>query len=726
MDYYNSFEIVYRDEQTPNKASFLWWLLKAPAVRNDRFLKHAVMDYLRKVLDITRHIRNITGTMFSLAVLLFNRIMHPIKGAAQNLEILQKSLEKSDKDLDENARDLSRRDEYIFKLLGIHDKKLYLNPEVRSKYAQLRTWILKTPGFTAEQRRMLLNTLTMSRGGHFIVGGLERELLTKEEFEKYAAFAKEKGEEIWNKQAGDMVIVKVNDLFETFARGEVITKKQEAEEAIAKKYTDLASEFRLNAIDTAKKMQELKDAARELADDPGKTEEKKMLEADYVRLKAMVESRMEEYRQVMGDYEKTIAGKTKLLDDAKKQKDADPKGLQALKDEIRICKKDYELLSLKVAVCLQLLNTDSLPAFISEQNACIAREKVRIGEEIGEKSQKTEVSADSVIDESLKKYHLTCGSETEVSGPAQQKEIVELVKNMVLENREELSMLKIRLIAKSEMQDKDGCLIGKKDDYYIVRIPTFEQEEKLSETGKKLHNRLVAIPKEGIVEEDSIVGITMNIPLSASFHFVDKNMQITKEKITAPDLFIHGNFMPTAISMSSDKSHYIDGEKAQIVERDGIRYGITDERAIVLKGMMEAENVIIPEQIEGLDGRLYPVDEIKEGAFRGCLSLTTLKIPSTMTEIAPHAFENCTRLETIEYTRKNPEQIIDVSEDAFNGCCSLISVAPELAEFIDLSETGIENVKPKPGLDPAVQTDPGYKSEKKPMITIDTDPDIEH
>lgn len=724
METINNFEIVYRDEQTENKAAFLRWLLMTPVVRRDRLLRRAVFDYLKKVLDLARRIQEITGTMFSMAVLLINRILHPVKGSAQNAQILSKAVESNEKAITDRVKDLKKRDEYIFRLLGVHDKRLYLDPDIRAKYEEVTDWIRDNKTLNGAQKKDLLNSLSLSRSGHFIIGGLEREIITKEEFEKYTAFAKERGEKIWHRELKSMVLIKVNDLYETFIRGEVVTRKREEEAAFAKKYAELTAEFRQDAIDTAGELKAAQDAVAKFSKDPEDGEELKAARDHYQKILQDVKEKMESYRTLMADYEKTIAGKIKLLHEAEKDPETGKDGIKALETEIKTCKKDYELLSLKVAICLQLLNTDSFDAFIREQNSCIKKELAGFAQPSGD--TKIESAAEhTLIDERLKKYSLTPGSETEINGKAQQKEILGLIAEMAKENREELNSLKVRLIV------KDG-VIKKDDDYCILCLPLMGPDDLISDTGKSLNGRVIAIPREGIVKESATGAAIMDIPLNASFCFVDENGQFLKERLSAPDLFIHGNLTPASISMSDEKTYYIDGERAQIMEQDGIRYGLAGKRAVVIQDFSDREHVEIPDEIRGLDGKLYPVDEIKEGAFRGSLRLTRLKLPAGLREIAPYAFENCTRLSAIDYEKGNRSAGLKVGEGAFDGCCSVTSISPDLYESMDHSVMRDEAPKTEPVyerfVEPEVrpkEQEQTVKPDKAAPLNISIAPDIE-
>lgn len=62
-----------------------------------------------------------------------------------------------------------------------------------------------------------------------------------------------------------------------------------------------------------------------------------------------------------------------------------------------------------------------------------------------------------------------------------------------------------------------------------------------------------------------------------------------------------------------------------------------------------------------------PVKEIGTGAFRECVGLTKVKVPSGVTKIGGSAFLDCTSLEEVEL----PDSVKQISGKAFLGCTSL-------------------------------------------------------
>ena len=114
-------------------------------------------------------------------------------------------------------------------------------------------------------------------------------------------------------------------------------------------------------------------------------------------------------------------------------------------------------------------------------------------------------------------------------------------------------------------------------------------------------------------------------------------------------------------------------------------------------GITREGNVIIPKTFR-YNGRKYKIKTISRDAFQNCNKLTSVTIPSSVTEIEEYynsdgAFRNCTSLElvTIEagiekighYAFKEctslktiniPNSVISIGDSAFSGCTALTSI----------------------------------------------------
>lgn len=80
-------------------------------------------------------------------------------------------------------------------------------------------------------------------------------------------------------------------------------------------------------------------------------------------------------------------------------------------------------------------------------------------------------------------------------------------------------------------------------------------------------------------------------------------------------------------------------------------------------------DIVIPETFEH-DGITYTVKAVDARAFFACNRLTSIELPSTITEIGSNAFINCSALKSITL----PEKLSTIGNAAFQGCSSLESV----------------------------------------------------
>ncbi len=96
---------------------------------------------------------------------------------------------------------------------------------------------------------------------------------------------------------------------------------------------------------------------------------------------------------------------------------------------------------------------------------------------------------------------------------------------------------------------------------------------------------------------------------------------------------------------TSDGSIYLDV--------NDVFYLLKDGEALVINQKYDIVNANIPNSITYKD-TVYPVTEIVAGAFRGCSSLVTVSIPSTVTTIGNNVFTTCLSLQNIMIDKENP------------------------------------------------------------------------
>ena len=86
----------------------------------------------------------------------------------------------------------------------------------------------------------------------------------------------------------------------------------------------------------------------------------------------------------------------------------------------------------------------------------------------------------------------------------------------------------------------------------------------------------------------------------------------------------------------------------------------------VIGGDSDDDGVIrIPDEVE-VDGEIYPVTEIGEGAFKDRTDITRVVIPSTVVTVGKEAFSGCTSLREVE--AEDDEKLLSCGADAFKDC----------------------------------------------------------
>ena len=90
--------------------------------------------------------------------------------------------------------------------------------------------------------------------------------------------------------------------------------------------------------------------------------------------------------------------------------------------------------------------------------------------------------------------------------------------------------------------------------------------------------------------------------------------------------------------------------------------------------------ITIPEKVTHL-GKTYTVVGIGERAFAGCISLQSVKLPTSVTKINPQMFALCISLQSITI----PKGVEYIGEEAFYDCWNLQTIfVPSSLEYIGL------------------------------------------
>ena len=77
----------------------------------------------------------------------------------------------------------------------------------------------------------------------------------------------------------------------------------------------------------------------------------------------------------------------------------------------------------------------------------------------------------------------------------------------------------------------------------------------------------------------------------------------------------------------------------------------------------------VPSEVT-MNGETYIVTKLADNAFQGCVNLTSVTLPNTITEIGLNAFYGCRKLSSITL----PNSLELIGNTAFHGCMGLTSI----------------------------------------------------
>ena len=137
---------------------------------------------------------------------------------------------------------------------------------------------------------------------------------------------------------------------------------------------------------------------------------------------------------------------------------------------------------------------------------------------------------------------------------------------------------------------------------------------------------------------------------------------------------------------SAENRHWIKCTKCyKVVESEYNIVGVNENGNCVIKILSPINtnitNANIPNTIGG-----QSVKFIGSEAFKDCTNISSISIPSTVTNIDSSAFENCSGLVSVTFSSSasNPSQLYAIGTSAFKGCASLISLTlPASVQHID-------------------------------------------
>lgn len=127
--------------------------------------------------------------------------------------------------------------------------------------------------------------------------------------------------------------------------------------------------------------------------------------------------------------------------------------------------------------------------------------------------------------------------------------------------------------------------------------------------------------------------------------------------------------------------YHEDGNKDALCDTDtckctvGLNIGWdSNAEGWVVRGIGDctAQAIVIPSVLSNIEGKIYNVKVIGEEAFKNCEQITSVTIPSTITEIYSSAFYNCINLASVTF--ESSSELTTIYESAFANCISLNSL----------------------------------------------------
>lgn len=108
---------------------------------------------------------------------------------------------------------------------------------------------------------------------------------------------------------------------------------------------------------------------------------------------------------------------------------------------------------------------------------------------------------------------------------------------------------------------------------------------------------------------------------------------------------------------------------------DGLRYLIdSDAKTATLAanngGEKYSGNIVVPEKVKASDGMEYPVTAFADNAFKECVRLQSITIPSSVTSLGNSCFEWCEGLTSITI----PSSVTSLGDYCFYECSGLTSI----------------------------------------------------
>ena len=107
---------------------------------------------------------------------------------------------------------------------------------------------------------------------------------------------------------------------------------------------------------------------------------------------------------------------------------------------------------------------------------------------------------------------------------------------------------------------------------------------------------------------------------------------------------------------------------------DGLRYiletGTKKASLMANKNGGYSGDIVVPEKVKSSDGMEYCIASFGESCFKGCLGLTSITIPSSVTSLGEKCFYGCRFLTSINI----PSSVTSLGDACFLDCSGLTSI----------------------------------------------------
>ena len=203
--------------------------------------------------------------------------------------------------------------------------------------------------------------------------------------------------------------------------------------------------------------------------------------------------------------------------------------------------------------------------------------------------------------------------------------------------------------------------------------PLFEELVLVNENGAKTASKEVRIPQT-----------LTSFGSSDSYSF--KNTSITKVDFTQEPTDAYKDQFAGLTSIS--EALFADASKLETVTLDNNTKEIING---AFKNCVSLTSIVIPGKVGRMDANIFEgcsklasvtfskdadgktnVSSIKPYVFKDCVELTSVAVPDSVTEIGNNAFEGCVKLASVTFSSQ--KDLTTIGAEAFMGCTNLVTI----------------------------------------------------